>query len=90
MEHFALPLASGDRRRAIALMESGEPVGIAQVSLHPDEKLDLVWGVDPYGVDCIAANAVGDGPLDYVSALTWAERQSAPPPQQRHPAEFCW
>lgn len=86
---FALPLAADDRRRAIELIETGEWVGIGQVSLHPDRNLDLIWGVDPYGVDCIAANSMDAGMEDFERAVEWAVRQNAPQPTT-HPAEYSW
>lgn len=88
LQNFPLPLAASDRRKAITLIEAGEPVGIGQVSLYPDDRLDLVWGVDPYGVDCIAANVLA-GQEGALTAVEWAERQNAPQPTA-HPAEFTW
>lgn len=89
LECFELPLAITDRHRAISRLEAGAALKVGDVSLHPDPELELVWGVDPYGVDCIAAGAIAGGQLDFARALTWAEQQNAAQARP-HPAEYAW
>lgn len=89
LERFDLPLVVADRHRMIARLGAGAALKIGQVSLHPDHALGLVWGVDPYGSDCIAASATAGGPLDFARAVTWAEQQNAAQAHP-HPAEYAW
>lgn len=89
LECCELPLTIADRNCAISRLESGATLKIGQVSLHPDHALGLVWGVDPYGSDCIAASATAGGPLDFARAVTWAEQQNAAQARP-HPAEYAW
>jgi hypothetical protein len=48
------------------------PVKVGLCSLVPDYENNLVWGVDPYGVDHIASRGLSDKSL--ARAIAWAEK----------------
>lgn len=82
MKTFVYPLSGARHNKVVAALAAGESVHIGSVSLHPED--DLIWGVDAYGCDGIAAtqsDAVG-----IAKAINWAHRQHAP--DFCHPAEF--
>ncbi|MCI1047054.1 hypothetical protein [Caballeronia zhejiangensis] len=83
MEHrnFRYPLTADERAVVEELLVAGNPLKLGDVSLYPDDRVDVIWGVDAFGQDCIASNTG----KDVESALRWVDRQHAP--DFLHPAE---
>lgn len=84
---LSLPLSTDDRQRAIVAMATGRAtsVRIGQCSLHVDRSASLVWGVDAYGQDRIAAGDAAGLDL-FEHAVAWAVAEHGRPPGD-HPAE---
>lgn len=82
MKTFTYPLSGARHNKLVAALTSGSPVHVGSVSLYPDE--DLIWGVDAYGCDAIAATH--NDPLGIAKAIRWIHQQHAP--EFSHPAEF--
>ena len=74
MKTFVYPLSGARHNKVVAALAAGESIRIGSVSLHPDE--DLIWGVDSYGCDGIAATH--NDTLGIAKAINWVHRQHAP------------
>lgn len=79
------PLIGEALAHAKAALLEGKVVEMGSCSLHPDKDLDVIWGVDPYGQDCIAASNLSDKGHD--NALIWIASAGD---TRGHPAEFCY
>ncbi len=75
------PVPDSRRREARNALAAGFAVDIGQATLYPDLELKVIWGVDPYGEDTLAANATDSAAID--SAIAWAENVH----ETDHPAE---
>lgn len=74
---FDLPLSASDRADVIALLATDTDcvVMVGSCSLHVDSALEVIWGVDSFGNDRLASNAIG-GPAA-IAALDWAVAHNA-------------
>ncbi|APP78240.1 hypothetical protein BJD12_23220 (plasmid) [Xanthomonas vesicatoria ATCC 35937] len=72
MLRIPYPVPEEKRDDALQALAAGQPVSIGQASLHPDPAEEVIWGVDPYGMDCLLS-AGGSGRSSCELAITWAE-----------------
>ncbi|HGM5506764.1 TPA: hypothetical protein ACKPYM_000754 [Stenotrophomonas maltophilia] len=79
------PLDDAELERAKQSLLEGKVVSYGSCSLHPDEKCELIWGVDPYGIDVVAANTNDEAGC--LTALRWAASSHK---AENHAAEFCY
>lgn len=82
IQYITYPLSGARHNKLVTALSEGKSVRVGSVSLHPDE--DIIWGVDAYGCDGIAAST--NDPLGIARAINWVHRQHAP--EFSHPAEF--
>lgn len=71
MIHIHYPLSGARKNKATSALEQGVPVRIGFCSLFPEE--GLIWGVDAYGLDRIAASSITRKGAE--QAIEWVERQ---------------
>ncbi|KLC04015.1 hypothetical protein XP420_15475 [Xanthomonas perforans] len=72
MLRIPYPVTDSQRCEAREAIAAGLAVGIGLAVLYPDLDLDVIWGVDPYGEDKLAANGTDAPAID--AAMTWAEK----------------
>ncbi|MGD6274148.1 hypothetical protein VWT76_15845 [Xanthomonas citri pv. citri] len=65
-------MTDSQRRQAREAIAGGLAVGIGLAVLYPDLDLDVIWGVDPYGEDTLAANETDAPAIE--SSIDWAEK----------------
>jgi hypothetical protein len=79
------PLIGDALLRARTALLEGEAVEVDGCTLYPDKDAGLIWGVDPYGQDCIAADGIDENSC--AMALTWIGNASN---TTGHRAEFSY
>ncbi|APO93363.1 hypothetical protein [Xanthomonas vesicatoria] len=72
MLRIPYPVTDSQRCEAREAIAAGLAVGIGLVALYPDLDLDVIWGVDPYGEDTLAANETDAPAIE--SSIDWAEK----------------
>ncbi|MBD5034969.1 hypothetical protein [Xanthomonas vesicatoria] len=72
MLRIPYPVTDSQRRQAREAIAGGLAVGIGLAVLYPDLDLDVIWGVDPYGEDTLAANETDAPAIE--SSIDWAEK----------------
>lgn len=79
------PLEGAELERAKQSLLEGNDVSYGTCDLYPDLKCGLIWGVDPYGCEVMAANSIDEAGC--LKALDWAKSANE---AKNHPAEYCY